>query len=138
MADNLTAEEKYGDIIDLPCPTSQSHPRMTMINRAAQFSPFAALTGYDDEVEEKARLTEEKHELTEDEEDYLNKAMISLREKLGERPQVTLVYFCPDEKKSGGKYISFTGALRHIDDSAKQLVFTSGKRIDIENIREIK
>lgn len=138
MADNLTAEEKYGDIIDLPCPTSQSHPRMTMINRAAQFSPFAALTGYDDEIEEKARLTEEKRELTEDEEDYLNKAMISLREKLGERPQVTLIYFCPDEKKSGGKYLSFTGTLRHIDDSAKQLVFTSGKRIDIENIREIE
>ncbi|MGN0654783.1 MAG: hypothetical protein ACI4KD_07690 [Oscillospiraceae bacterium] len=138
MADNLTAEEKYGDIIDLPCPTSQSHPRMTMVNRAAQFSPFAALTGYDDEVEEKARLTEEKHELTEDEEDYLNKAMISLREKLSEGPQVTLVYFSPDEKKSGGKYISFTGTLRHIDDSAKQLVFTSGERIDIENIIEIK
>ena len=113
MVDNLTAEEKYGDIIDLPCPTSQSHPRMTMINRAAQFSPFAALTGYDDEVEEKARLTEEKHELTEDEEDYLNKAMISLREKLGERPQVTLVYFCPDEKKSGGKSLVYGNSTAH-------------------------
>ena len=56
----------------------------------------------------------------------------------GRREVIRLVYFCPDEKKSGGKYISFTGALRHIDDSAKQLVFTSGERIDIENIREIK
>ena len=97
--------ERYSDIINLPHHVSVKHPQMSMTERAAQFNPFAALTGYDDAVEETARLTESQAELTESRKAALDEA---LREILSAetRPQVTIRYFLPDEKKAGGRYVT--------------------------------
>ena len=99
----MSTTEKYGDIIHLPHPVSEKHPRMPMQDRAAQFSPFAALTGYEEAIYETGRLTEEKTELGEEEKAILDRKQQLLLEKLDERPTLTVTYFVPDEKKSGGR-----------------------------------
>ena len=106
---------KYDDIIDLPHPVSEKYPRMTMSQRAAQFNPFAALTGYEEEVEEAGRFTDEERCLTEDSLNVLNEALTVLKMKIREKPEATVCYFEPDEKKDGGAYRCITGKVRKID-----------------------
>ncbi|MBP1560404.1 MAG: hypothetical protein J6C96_04075 [Oscillospiraceae bacterium] len=125
-------EHKYDDIIDLPRPISKKHKPMTITDRAAQFSPFAALTGYDDAVSETARLTDSRLELDEDRLSELNAKLNILRDNLSERPEVTVEYFVPDERKSGGKYFTFSGQLRRIDEYEKKIIFTDGTEIELE------
>ncbi len=129
---------RYDDIINLPHPTSLKHPRMTVENRAAQFSPFAALTGYDALVEETARLTEDRAELDEQRKAVLDERLRILRERLGEEPELSIVYFLPDLLKFGGEYVSHTGRLRRIDPVEKSILFTDGLRIPIADIRDIE
>lgn len=105
-----------------------------MINRAAQFSPFAALTGYDAAVVETARLTDERHELTEDEKAMLNERLQILSESTHDRPMVEITYFKPDEKKDGGSYEKVSGSVRWIDEGEKKVVFTDGTRLAIADI----
>ena len=129
---------KYDDIIDLPHHVSTTHPHMPMIDRAAQFQPFRALTGYEDTVHETARLTDQRVELTEDEKALLDVRLQKLADEIRSQPLVTLTYFQPDKKKAGGAYITVTGQLKKIDDYEGALVLAGGERIVIEDILEIK
>ena len=129
---------KYDDIINLPHHVSSTRPRMPMLDRAAQFQPFRALSGYEDAVHETARLTDEKIELTEDEKAILDVRLQKLADEIGSQPKVTLTYFRPDKKKAGSAYLTVTGQLKKIDDYEGALILMGGERILIEDILEIQ
>ena len=124
----------YDDIIDMSHHVSATHPQMSMQNRTAQFSPFAALTGHGDTVKETARLTDEKLELTEDEISDLNQKLNFLTEHAEDRPEIMVEYFVPDERKSGGAYITVTGNFRRIDEYSQSIIMTRGEEIPIRDI----
>lgn len=134
----MSKSSKYDKIINLPHHVSSTRPHMSMIDRAAQFSPFAALTGYDAAVKETARLTEQKIELGEYEKAALDQCILLLQERLKELPKVTITYFVPDERKDGGKYVSITGSVKKIDTYAKQILLVNKSKISIENILSIE
>lgn len=119
MSDNL-----YDDIINLSRPVSKNHTPMPRESRAAQFAPFAALTGYDASVKEEARLTGDKLELTEEQEKLLNAKMAYLTEKTAEHPTVKVTCFIADERKSGGEYVTLEGSLYVIDKIGGVLVLS--------------
>ena len=129
---------KYNDILNMPHHVSSTRPHMSMHDRAAQFSPFAALVGYDDAVKETARLTNEKQELTADKIADLNQKIAFLTEHADERPEITIEYFIPDEKKTGGIYVTLSGNFRRIDEYNHNMVFTSGEDIPLNDIFEIE
>ena len=128
----------YDDIIDLPHHVSSTRPRMPMIDRAAQFQPFRALTGYEDAVRETARLTDRRIELTEEEKARLDAALQRLMDSISSRPQVSVTWFQPDKRKAGGAYVTTTGRLKKIDDLEGVLILLSGERIVIEDILDIQ
>ena len=128
---------KYDDIIDLPRPKS-AHEPMPMSDRAAQFSPFAALTGYEDAIDETARLTDARVELGESAVEELERALAVLAARISERPEITVTYFVPDGRKSGGVYVTRTGALKRIDELERALVFADGARIAVGDIISIE
>lgn len=129
---------KYDDIIHLQHPEPARHPRMSRQNRAAQFAPFAALTGHEDAIRETARLTENKIQLNEDDAAKLNERIALLHKALAvSRPVITVTHFVKDTKIAGGAYTEFIGALRRIDDCYKKLVFEDGTEIEIDNVRNI-
>mgnify|MGYP003289619553 CR=1 FL=1 len=130
-------EHRYDDIINLPHHISATRPQMSMHDRAAQFSPFAALTGYDDAVEETARLTDEQYELSEDARNRLDEQLKLIADRIDEQPEIEITYFVPDEKKNGGAYFTFKGNLRRIDEYAMELVFAEGTRINLDYISDI-
>lgn len=134
----MSKSNKYDKIINLPHHVSSTRPHMSMIDRAAQFSPFAALTGYDAAVKETARLTEQKIELDEYEKAALDQRILLLQEHLKELPEVTITHFVPDERKDGGKYVSITEAVKKIDTYEKQIVLVDKSKIPIENILSIE
>lgn len=123
---------RYDDIIHLPHHQSGTRPHMSLHDRAAQFSPFAALTGYDAAVEEAARLTEQKLELSEEEKAAIGAKLTEIKEHIKERPEVTVTYFVPDERKAGGTYVTVTETVRRIDEFERVVVMQdqSGIRID--------
>lgn len=126
---------KYDDILDLPRPKSKHEP-MPMSDRAAQFSPFAALTGYGDAIDETARLTDARIELSEEERaelDYKQQYLSTL-----DSPMVTVTYFVPDSRKSGGAYVTHTGVLKRVDEVERMMVFNDGVRIPIAEIISIE
>ena len=129
---------KYDDIINLPHHVSSTRPHMPMIDRAAQFQPFRALTGYEDAVQETARLTDEKPELTEEQKSLLDAKLQKLADSVDSRPMVTLTYFQPDQRKAGGAYVTVTGQIKRIDDHEGVLLLTGGQCILIENILSIQ
>lgn len=129
---------KYDDIINLPHHVSTARPHMPMSDRAAQFAPFRALSGYEDAVRETARLTEEKIELTEDEKAILDMQLQRLADEIANQPSVSVTYFQPDKKKAGGAYVTVTGQLKKIDDLEGALILMDGKRIQIGDILEIE
>ena len=129
---------KYDDIIHLPHHVSSTRPRMPMLDRAAQFQPFRALSGYEDAVHDTARLTDEKIELTEDEKALLDARLQRLADEIGSQPKVTLTHFQPDKKKTGGAYVCVTGQLKKIDDLEGTLILMDGERILIEDILTIQ
>ena len=129
---------EYDDIINLPHHVSKVHPKMSMMNRAAQFAPFAALTGHSEAIEETARLTDTQQELAEEDSDALNQKMTYLREVINEHPTITITYFEPDKKKSGGKYKSTEGQLKNIDDYNQSIVLKSGEVIFLKSILDIQ
>lgn len=108
-----------------------------MIDRAAQFSPFAALTGYDEAVKETARLTERKIELDDYEKVAIDGQLQQIRLHLSERPAVTITYFQVDERKEGGAYQTITGNVKKIDEYERKIVLVSGEKIKIEEIVEV-
>lgn len=125
----------YADIIDLPHHVSKRHPQMPMEKRAAQFSPFAAMVGHDAAIRETARLTEERLELSEDEKAVIDGKLQMIQAHIEEQPEVTVTYFQPDEKKSGGAYVTVTGSAKKVDDVSKLLLLQDGKAIPIKDIQ---
>jgi hypothetical protein len=128
---------KYDDIINLERPLSLKHPRMPISDRAAQFAPFAALTGYDDAIDETGRYTDNMAELSEDAKELLDRKQIFLSHIIDEKPEITVTYFVPDAKKSGGEYKTICGKLKAIDEYKRELVLFGGTRIPTFMIRSI-
>ena len=129
-----TGEHKYDDIINLSHHVSSRHPQMPMMNRAAQFSPFAALTGYDDAVRETARLTDEKIELDEYEKEELDRKIQWLGSHLDEHIPVSITYFQPDDRKAGGTYEEIIDTIRKINVYEHEILLAKGTKIPIMNI----
>lgn len=128
----------YDDIIHLPHPTSKKHPRMSMEERAAQFSPFAALTGFGGVIRETGRLTDARVELGESDRAELERALNFLDSQEEEHPLVQAMYFLPDERKEGGAYVTVTGRLKRIDQVEGVLLLQEGVRVPIRDIREVR
>ena len=128
----------YDDIIELPHPTSTKHSRMPISDRASIFSPFAALTGHGDAIQETARLTETRIELDEDTKAVLDLKQQILADKIDEWPEVSVVWFRPDEKKDGGQYITTTGYLKKIDNIERVLRLADGTTIPLHNVLELR
>lgn len=128
----------YDDIIHLPHHVSSRHPQMSVMDRAAQFSPFSALAGYSAAIQETARLTTEKVNLEEDGREMLNRKLQLLSDWADVHPVVEIVYFRPDGKKAGGAYVQATGALKQVEEYEPALLLMDGTRIPIENILEIQ
>ena len=127
----------YEDIINLPHHVSDKRPQMPMWDRAAQFSPFAALTGYDDAVTETARLTDEKIGLDESMKSALDMKQHILMEVISEQPEISVTYFKEDERKAGGAYLTLTGKLKKINEYERVLVFVNGEEIPFDDVFDI-
>lgn len=127
----------YDDIINLPHHTSTSRLRMSVYDRAAQFSPFAALTGYDSAITEMARLTDTRVELDEYSKADLNEKLCIIQEQMDKQSEVSITYFQPDKKKSGGAYITAIGCVKKIDEYGRTVVMRDATKIPIEDILEI-
>ena len=128
----------YDDIIDLPHYVSVKHPHMPMIDRAAQFSPFAALTGYDAAIKETARLTGERLDLDDCEKAALNNKLQLLLNRIAERPYVSITYFQPDKRIAGGEYVITSGSIKRINRYERTLLMDNGVKIVIEDIIDIQ
>ena len=143
----MKEDHRYDDIIQLPHPTSSVHPRMPLADRAAQFSPFAALTGHQDAILETERITEAWTEPDENEKELLDRRLLLLRKALsncsftesGEKllPEAVFTYFEPDGKKAGGAYVTVKGRVARIDDHARLIVLEDGRRLKLDRIRHI-
>ena len=127
----------YDDIIHLPHHRSKKHAPMPIIDRAAQFSPFAALTGHDEAIKETARFTDRKIELDEYEIAALDEKLQMIKEKLKSCPEITVTYFHKDLRKDGGEYVTVTGSVKKMDEYMKCLIMNEETRISIEDIIEI-
>ena len=128
----------YEDIVNLPPHISKKHPQPTMMDRAARFAPFAAITGYEEMVLEEARITEERIDLDEGTLSILNEKLNMIQEFIDEEPEIKITYFEPDKKKSGGAYVSVTGIVKRIDEYEYLVVMTDGKKIRIEDIYSLE
>ncbi len=129
---------EYSDIINLPHHVSKTRPQMSMLDRAAQFSPFAALTGYDAAIKETGRLTDEKIKLDEDTKAALDMKQSCLIEIIDEQPEISVTYFLLDTRKSGGAYVTTTGKLKRFDEYERLLILTNGKKIPMDDIADIE
>ena len=130
--------EKYEDIINHAHHISTAHKQMTMYNRAAQFSPFAALTGYDDDVKEAGRIVGKEKLLGEDQIEKLNSTIAWLKEHSKEKPLVKVTYFVPDKRKSGGEYKNEELNVRLVDEVQKFIAFTNNRKISLDLITNIE
>jgi len=131
-------ENRYDDIINLPHHVSPTRSRMSRLNRAAQFSPFAALTGYGDAINEADRLTENIIELSDEEQAIIGNKLNHLKSVLPNHPMIRVTYFRPDSRKDGGEYISKTGVVRKIWEYERELEMEDGTRITFDSILEIE
>ncbi|MBR3888832.1 MAG: hypothetical protein IKJ32_07020 [Clostridia bacterium] len=131
-------EDNYEDIINLPHHTSKKHPRMSLEARSAQFAPFAALTGYDEVLIETARLTNERIEIDETIKVIIDSKLQIIKEHIKEMPLITFMYFVPDSKKDGGKYVTVTGNVKKIDEYRNVLILENKTEIPIKEIIDIK
>ena len=133
MSEERKTSGKYNSIMGLPHHVSAKHRHMSMTERAAQFSPFAALNGYEDAVSETARLTDGRPDLDEYERDAIDRKLREIMESDGDLP-VTLTYFRPDAKKSGGAYLTLSGKVSYIDEVGRVVIMESGARIPVTDI----
>ena len=130
-------DHRYDSIKKLPHYQSVTRPHMSLYDRAAQFSPFAALTDYDDAVKETARLTDTKAELDEYEKAAINERLNRIQDTFDVQPEVSITYFLPDKKKSGGAYITVTGCVKKVDEYEHVVVMRNGTKVHIDDIAEI-
>ena len=129
---------RYDDIIHLSRPVSKTHPPMPRAERAAQFSSIAALSGYEDAVAESGRLTEERIELGRDALEALDGTLRAVAARLGEHPELELLRFVPDGKKSGGRYETVRGRAKKLDEYASVLILEDGKKIPLSDILSLE
>lgn len=134
----MKGSEKYADIFRMPHHVSETRPQMPLMARAAQFAPFAALTGYEDEVAETARLTDTELELDETRKAEIDEQLQYLQQHIEERPEVEIVHFVPDDRKAGGAYVTTTGKVNRLDPYTRQVILKSGKKIEIDRIYAIQ
>ena len=128
----------YSDIINMPHHVSNNRPQMSMRDRAAQFVPFAALTGYDDAVRETARQTNQKIELLDEQVAILNEKILFLIEKIKDNLEITITYFIPDKKKEGGAYTTIKGIVKKIDEYNKLIIMNDGREIMMDSIFDLQ
>lgn len=131
------SRQQYGDLLQRSYPAASTRVRMSNIERAAQFSPFSALTGYEDAVAETARLTENEKELDENRKSMINEKLNLLLQDHSSEQVVSFIYFQPDTRKSGGKYVTCTGKIQKIDLYQKKILLMDGTQIPIEQLYEI-
>lgn len=129
--------DKYRNIISLPHKQSSKRPQMSRIDRAAQFAPFAALTGYDAAIKETGRLTDERIELSEESLANLNYKFQILSEHLDDEPELTITYFKADDRKAGGAYLEVTGVVKKADTYERIITMKSGQKISMDDIFDI-
>ena len=130
----MNGHDTYEDILHLFHHVSATRPRMSMMDRAGQFSPFAALTGHDEAIRETARYTDRRMEPDEDFLGNLGSKMQILSEHLSEQPEVTFTYFRPDARKSGGSYLTLTGIVNRIDEYARLIRLQDGRRLPMDDV----
>ncbi len=128
----------YDDILSMKRPEPRYHIRMPLADRAAQFAPFAALSGYSEVIHEAGRTTEEKKVLDEWEKERINRKLLTLQSRISLQPFIIVTFFAPDEKKEGGSYLTMSGNLKKIDTYENKLILTNGVKIDFEEIIEIR
>ena len=131
-------DRKYDDIIDLPNYKSKIRPRMSNSDRAAQFLPFAALTGHGAAIQETARTTKRKIELTDEEKEIVSAKLRFIREVYGYKTDVTITYFTPDSKKPGGAYVERNCRIAKIDEDERKIYVYGGEKISIEDVLTIE
>lgn len=135
----MNGENKYEDIISLPHHISKARKRMSLYDRAAQFSPFAAITGHDEALKETARLTDSKPELDESEKLIINeKLQMIMNNKTMPETKVSITHFVPDIKKSGGAYLKTEGFIRKYDSFARKIIMSDKETIDIDAVVSVE
>lgn len=134
----LQITHQYDDIICLQRPDSGRRARMSLYDRAAQFSPFAALTGFDDAIAETGRQTQDRIELDRDALDRLDEQMQGLLEVLDSQPEAEVVWFRYDERKAGGSYVTTTGHVKKVDTYLERMIFTDGRSIPLGEVLSVR
>ena len=134
----MRMNNRYDEIMELPHHVSTTRPQMPMSDRAAQFAPFAALTGYDSAIKETGRLTGERIELDEEALTALDRKYQLLIEALDDAPEVTIIYFQPDERKAGGQYVSATGTVKKVDTFGRRILLQDGTRIPLDSVYDLR
>ena len=134
----MRMNNRYDEIMELPHHVSKTRPQMPMSDRAAQFAPFAALTGYDSAIKETGRLTNERIELDEEALTSLDRKYQLLIEALDDAPEVTIIYFQPDERKAGGQYVSATGTVKKVDTFGRRILLQDGTRIPLDSVYDLR
>lgn len=129
--------DQYDDIVHLPHHVSSTRPRMSAIDRAAQFSPFAALTGYDTSIKESARLTDARIELDDSQKEEIGEKLRLVTGQLDADAEIKITYFLPDAKKSGGKYVLATGTVKKVDEYERMIIMGDGKQIPIDEVIDV-
>ena len=129
--------DQYDDIINMPHHVSSTRPRMSAIDRAAQFSPFAALTGYDVSIKESARLTGERLELDDSQKEDIGDKLRFVMEQLDTDTEIRITYFLPDTRKAGGEYVTVSGAVKKIDEYERMIILIDGKQIPIDEVIDV-
>ena len=137
MSEYYKDSHRYDDIIDLPHHQSKERSHMSLYNRAAQFAPFAALSGYEDAIDEATRITDSKIILDESEIEKINGTLFELAQNLSDKWNVSITYFKPDTCKNGGAYLTDVGTIKKIDELEKVVVMDSGMKILMEQIISI-
>ena len=134
----MRMNNRYDEIMGLPHHVSKTRPQMPMSDRAAQFAPFAALTGYDSAIKETGRLTDERIELDEEALAALDRKYQLLMDALDDTPEVTITYFQPDERKAGGQYVSATGTVKKVDTFGRRILLQDGTRIPLDSVYDLR
>ena len=134
----MRMNNRYDEIMGLPHHVSKTRPQMPMSDRAAQFAPFAALTGYDSAIKETGRLTDERIELDEEALAALDRKYQLLMDALDDAPEVTIIYFQPDERKAGGQYVSATGTVKKVDTFGRRILLQDGTRIPLDSVFDLR
>ena len=134
----MRMNNRYDEIMELPHHVSKTRPQMPLSDRAAQFAPFAALTGYDSAIKETGRLTDERIELDEEALTALDRKYQLLMDTLDDAPEVTITYFQPDERKAGGQYVSATGTVKKVDTFGRRILLQDGTRIPLDSVYDLR